>query len=95
MPSGSQLQATVSSVAVSATSVALFTAGPAWARYVFNDSTAVLYLKYGTGASTTSHTVQIPAGGFFEFPGGSVFYRGDVEGIWSSATGAARCTEVS
>lgn len=93
MPTGSDT-ATLANVAGSATSVALFaaTAG-ARTRSVYNDSAATLYLKYGATASTTSYTVQIPAGGYFEFP--QPCYAGAVDGIWSSATGAARCTEVS
>jgi hypothetical protein len=90
--------ATHSNVAASASSVALFTASTNRVidRTVFNDSSAVLYLKYGTAASTTSHAVQIAPGGYFEFPKseGSVF-PGAVEGIWSSATGSARCVEMS
>ena len=96
MPSSTS--AVHSNVAASASSVALFTAttNQVAGRAVFNDSTAVLYLKYGTTASTTSHAVQIPAGGYFEFPlAGGAVYNGAVEGIWSSATGSARCTELS
>jgi len=92
------MAATVSSVSGSASSVALFAAnGAARQRMVFNDSTAVLYLKYGTTASTASYTAQIPAGGYFELPGNSVaaLYQDVVHGIWSAATGAALCTEVT
>lgn len=105
------LTATLANVAASATSVALFSdagsaggsmaprqAGapdvlPPSSRQVVNDSTAILYLKFGTTASTTSYTVQIPAGGYFEFP--LPTYPGVVHGIWSSATGSARTTEVA
>jgi hypothetical protein len=58
---------------------------------ITNDSTALLYLKLGTGASATSHTVQIPRGGYYEIPFG---YTGPVNGYWTAATGSARCTEV-
>ena len=60
---------------------------------VFNDSTAVLYLKLGGTASTSSYTVQIAAGGFYELPA-TWGYAGVVDGIWASATGNARVTEV-
>ena len=60
-------------------------------RAVFNDSTATLYLLYGTGATTTNYTVQIGPGGYYEFPA-TVMYLGPVEGVWSSATGNARTT---
>lgn len=87
-----------SNVAASATSVALFTAvGTAVEmRSVYNDSAATLTLKYGATASATSHAVQIPAAGYFEFPmTRNGVWPGAVEGIWSSATGSARCVEMS
>jgi len=90
------------SVASSASSVTLFSAYTAdHGRCVFNDSTAVLYLKFGATASAADYTVQIPAGGYFEFPlGGSGIYTGqapgiysgEVDGIWASANGYARLT---
>lgn len=64
------------------------------ARYgatVFNDSTAVLYLKLGATASATSYTVKMDAGDYFETPYG---YTGVIEGIWASANGNARVVEV-
>ena len=83
--------ATLANVAGSATSVPLFAeAGSANGRTVFNDSSAILYLKFGTTASVTSYTVQIPAGGYFEFP--VPVYAGEADGIWASATGNARTT---
>lgn len=87
-----QAGATVTQVASSATSVQLFAAQAASQRLVFNDSTSVLYLKFGTAASATSYTVQIAAGGFFEFPGGC--YDDVVHGIWAAANGFAYCTQV-
>src|SRR4051794_36453717 len=36
--------------------------------YIYNASTAVLYLKFGATATTTSYSLQIPAGGFYEIP---------------------------
>lgn len=86
---------TLSNVSGSATSVSLLasTAGRKGA-YFFNDSTAILYLKFGTTASTSSYTVQIQPGGFFEMPPKPV-YTGAIDGIWSVANGAARITELS
>jgi hypothetical protein len=87
--------AALTNVTASITSVPLFAANPGGAstRGVYNDSSAVLYLKYGTTASATSYTVQVPAGYYFEFP--RPIYDGVVEGIWVAANGAARCTEVA
>lgn len=67
--------------------------------YIFNESTAILYLKLGsTAASVTSYTLQIPAGGFYELANGSGgsggVYRGAVRGIWAAANGAAMVTEI-
>jgi hypothetical protein len=84
--------ATEANVASSATNVVLFAQanGVTNARLIFNDSTAVLYVKFGATASTTSYTVQVPAGGYFEFP--VPVYGGEVDGIWASANGSARVT---
>ena len=57
---------------------------------VFNESTAVLYLKCAANASVTSYTVQIAAGGYYEAP---YNYVGQVDGLWATANGFARITE--
>lgn len=59
---------------------------------VFNDSTAILYLKFGAAAaSSSSYTVQVAASGYYEVP---FWYVGEIRGIWASANGNARVTEV-
>lgn len=59
---------------------------------VFNDSTAVLSLSLGTtAASSTVFTVKIASQGYYEIPFG---YAGQIRGIWASANGFARVTEV-
>lgn len=82
--------ATLANVASSASNVTLFSASVANGRTVYNDSTAVLYLKYGATASTSSYTVQIASQGYYEFP--QPCYNGQVDGIWASANGNARLT---
>jgi hypothetical protein len=83
--------ATLANVASSGSSVTLFAAGSnANGRAIFNDSTAVLYLKFGTTASATSYTVQLAAGAYYEFP--QPVFAGRVDGIWASANGFARTT---
>lgn len=83
--------ATTASVPASASSVEIFPSmGSGNGRTVFNDSTATLYLKFGTTASATSYTVQLAAGAYFEFP--LPLYVGAVDGIWSAANGDARIT---
>jgi hypothetical protein len=60
----------------------------------FNDSTANLYLDLTGGtASTTSYTVKVGPGGYFEIPW--PVYTGAVTGIWDSAAGSARVTELT
>lgn len=96
-PQGSD-SASVSRVPASVTTVTLATnAGPTYVTLgartgvsVYNDSTADLYLKLGTGASTTDFTVKIPAGGLYETPYG--LFGVTITGVWSSATGAAQVT---
>ena len=62
---------------------------------VFNDSaTASLFLKFGATASSTSFTVKLAPGGYFEAPV-PVIYTGIIDGIWDIASGSARVTEVS
>lgn len=64
------------------------------AATIWNDSTSILYVKFGTTASTTSATVKIAADGYYEFP--QPVYTGRVDGIWSAdSTGAARITEMT
>lgn len=59
---------------------------------IFNDSTAVLYLKLGATASTTSYSAQLAANAYYEVP---FNYTGAIDGIWASATGNARITELT
>lgn len=61
---------------------------------IWNDSTAVLYLKLGGGtASATSCTVKLIADAYYELPYG---FTGAITGIWASdASGAARITEIT
>lgn len=83
--------ATTNNVNSSASNVTVFAAASDTnARTIYNDSTAVLYLKFGATASTTSYTVQLAAGAYYEFP--QPVYAGQVDGIWASANGAARVT---
>lgn len=85
--------ATLSNVASSATSVTVLAANTARkAATVYNDSTQILYLKFGATASTSSFTVKLAADTYYEVPGG---YTGIMDGIWASANGSARVTEIT
>jgi hypothetical protein len=86
--------ATLTNVASSASSVTLSAAnGKRQGWYVYNDSSAILYVKFGATASTSSFTVQVAAGGQFAMPAGAV-YTGIIDGIWAAANGNARLTEL-
>lgn len=62
----------------------------------YNASTQILYLGLSTTTTTTSvYTVQIAASGYYELPvtqGG--VYTGQIRGIWASANGAVKVTEL-
>jgi hypothetical protein len=59
----------------------------------FNESTATLYLLLANATSSiTVYTVQVPPYGYYEAP---FAYSGVVKGIWSSATGNVRVTEIT
>lgn len=82
-----------SSVAGSATSVSLLASNASRkGATIFNDSTATLYIKLGATASTSSFTFKALQDDYYEVPFG---YTGAVDGIWSSATGNARITELT
>lgn len=85
--------ATLGNVTGSATSVTLLSANNARkGGSIYNDSTAVLYVKFGITASTTSFNVLLAAGAYFEINAG---YVGRIDGIWASATGTARVMEIT
>ena len=85
--------ATLSNVGASVTSVTLLAANVARiGATVYNDSTALLYIKFGTTASVTSFTVRVASQGYYEVPFG---YTGRIDGIWASANGSARVSEMT
>ena len=60
---------------------------------LFNDSTASCYVKYGATASATSFTVFLGPGAYWEMP--KPIWTGTVDGIWTSAAGNMRVTELT
>jgi hypothetical protein len=62
---------------------------------IFNDSTVVLYISYGTGTtSTTSFSMKVAAGAVYllDVP----LYNGAMTGMWAaSPTESARVTDIS
>lgn len=85
--------ATLANVGASVTSVTLIASNTSRkGATVHNDSTALLYIKFGSAAATNSFTVRVAAQGYYEVPFG---YSGIITGVWASATGNARVTEIT
>ena len=85
--------ATLANVSASASNVTLLSSNAARkGAMIANDSASAVYVKFGATASTTSFTVKIAPYGYYEFP--APCYTGIVDGIWDTATGSARTTEV-
>lgn len=84
----------VTSVADTTTSATLIASNSARKEVIItNDSSATLYVKYGTTASSTNYTVSLDRGdSLFEDR-----YTGRVDGIWATDPndGAARITEIT
>lgn len=61
---------------------------------ITNDSSAILYVKLGTTASTTDYTVQLAQKAYYEVP---FHYTGRIDGIWATDPndGGARITEIT
>ncbi len=89
--------ADTTSVPASTTTVTLKAANLArQALSVYNDSTANLYIKYGPSAALTLFKVKLRPGGYWEMAvSAAPEFTGEVSGIWDSATGNARVTEVT
>jgi hypothetical protein len=86
--------ATLANVSSSAVNVTVAAANDARVGMVLvNDSTQILFLKFGATASATSYTYQIPAGETWEMM--KPIYAGQIDGIWASANGNARVTELT
>jgi hypothetical protein len=88
---GTSATGTHSNVTGSASNVTLLASNASrHGATIWNDSTAILYAKLGATASTTSYTARLVAGAYYETPSS---YTGIIDGIWASATGAARVVE--
>jgi hypothetical protein len=88
----------ITAPAASATSATLLAANTARLGVLLtNDATGTLYLAFGAvTASATNHTVQIPAGGYWELPSTGYRFTGALSGVWAAgATGNARITEIA
>ncbi len=66
---------------------------------IYNDSTSAnLYLAFGSAGSTTDYTYKLLPGGLYTEEQGDAasdgVWNGSIFGVWDSASGAARVTEV-
>lgn len=62
--------------------------------YIMNDSSVTVYLALAATASTTSYTVQLVAGMYYELPVTPGIYTGIITGIALTASGNLRVTEL-
>ncbi len=99
VPDGQQANTTqvdtadLANVAGSTSSVTLLSANSdRRSATIWNDSASVLYVKLGATATATSCTVKIAADGYYELP--QPCWVGIIDGVWASATGSARITEL-
>lgn len=85
----------VTSVSDSATSQILIAANTARkGLLIFNNSSQILYVKFGTTASATDFTVRLTPYATYEMTG--TIYTGRIDGIWAAdSTGAALITELT
>ena len=83
---------TVTSVDASTTVVTLLVANEGRIGVtIYNASLKDLYLKYGTGASTSLYSVLVPSKSYLETP---PHYAGDITGVWEpGANKSAMVTE--
>ena len=85
---------TVASVAASATNVTLLASNASRkGAMVYNDSAVALYLKLGATASSSSFTAKVFGNGYYEL--NDPAYTGIIDGLWDSASGNARVTELT
>lgn len=88
------ITATLSNIAASATNVTLLASNASRRGVIiYNDSTKILYVKFGATASATSFTIKMGSDGFYEMH--TPVYTGIIDGIWASASGTARITELT
>jgi hypothetical protein len=92
MSDSSSATAAVTSVADTASSTTLIAASAsAKQRIIQNDSTSILYVKFGVTATATDYSVRL-----VQYDILVTEYSGRIDGIWSAdSTGAAKVTELS
>ena len=85
--------ANIISVAGSTSSVSILASNNARKGVnVYNDSSSAMYLAFSSTASTSTYTVKISSGGYYEMT--DPVYVGALSAVWDTATGNARITEL-
>jgi hypothetical protein len=83
-----------SDISASASTVTLFPAlSTRLGARLVNESSATLYLLEGAGATPTNYSEIVSPGASWTLDVQRGVYPGIITGVWSSATGTARCTE--
>lgn len=84
---------TQTSVGSSATNVTLLAANTSRkGAILFNDSTQICYVRFAATATSSNFTYKMVPGATLEVPFG---YTGIIDGIWASANGNMRVTEIA
>lgn len=84
---------TITSVAGAAVSTTLLVSNASRKGFsIFNDSTSILKVAFAATASATAFSFLLQPSSFFE---SGTLYTGIVTGIWASAVGNARVTELT
>lgn len=84
--------ATNAMVAATVSSVTLFSGSSnVSGRNIYNSSTAVCYVTFGTVSSSTAYTTQLAATTNYVFP--LPTYSGPVTGIWTATNGSAATSQ--
>lgn len=91
-PSVNATGTTTSAAATGATQTLLAANASRRGATIFNDSTVSVRVKLGAIASPTSFTILMRAQSYYEVP---FNYSGIIDGIYDSATGSARVTEIT
>jgi hypothetical protein len=85
--------ATVTKTASSATVITLLPFNESRGGLVlYNDSTQVCYIKFGTAATTDDWTMKMEADSVWIMP--QPVYTGIITAIWAAANGSMRITEM-
>lgn len=84
---------TQTSVASSASNVTLLAASTSrLGATLYNDSTQVCYVRLAATATSSNFTVKMQPDAYYEVPFG---YTGIIDGIWASANGNMRVTQIT